>query len=185
MAWIKQINEKDASGKLKEVYDEIMNTRGKISNIMKIHSLDIVSMKNHLDLYLSIVIKDSNISHEEKELIAVVVSSLNNCNYCIHHHAEALKKFWDDEVKINMLISDYKSIEFPIRVHAILNYAEKLTVTPGLVNEYDVQNLRIHNLSDEDILNVNLIVSYFNFVSRIANGLGVEASEEEAKGYKY
>ncbi|MBI1933086.1 MAG: peroxidase-related enzyme [Ignavibacteriales bacterium] len=185
MAWIKQINENEATGKLKQVYDEILNTRGKISNVMKIHSIDVDSMKHHLDLYLSIIYSESNISKEEKELIAVVVSSINNCSYCIHHHAEALKNFWDDESKINMLISDYKSIEFPIRVHAILNYAEKLTVTPGLVNEYDVQNLRIHDLSDEDILNVNLIVSYFNFVSRIANGLGVETSEEEVKGYKY
>lgn len=185
MAWIKQVNEKDADGKLMEVYDELLNARGKVSNIMKVHSLDANTMKHHLDLYLSIMFNESNITREEKELIAVVVSSLNNCSYCIHHHAEALKNFWDDESKINMLISDYKSIEFPIRVHAILNYAEKLTVTPGLVNEYDVQNLRIHDLSDEDILNVNLIVSYFNFVSRIANGLGVETSEEEVKGYKY
>ena len=40
-------------------------------------------------------------------------------------------------------------------------------------------------LTDEDILNINLVVSYFNFVNRIANGLGVEFSEEEVKGYKY
>jgi len=185
MPWIKQINEKDATGKLNEVYDELLSARGKISNIMKIHSLDAETMKHHLDLHLSIMFNESNITREEKELIAVVVSSLNNCSYCIHHHAEALKFYWNDEAKINMLISDYKSIEFPIRIHAILNYAEKLTVTPGLVNEYDVQNLRIHDLSDEDILNVNLVVSYFNFANRIANGLGVETSEDEAKGYKY
>ncbi len=38
---------------------------------------------------------------------------------------------------------------------------------------------------DEDILLVNLIISYFNFVNRIALGLGVGFSEEEVKGYKY
>ena len=55
MAWIKQINENEATGKLKQVYDEILNTRGKISNVMKIHSIDVDSMKHHLDLYLSII----------------------------------------------------------------------------------------------------------------------------------
>ena len=178
MPWIKQIDEKEASNKLQMVYDEVKTKRGKISNIMKVHSLDPVSMKNHLDLYLSIVENNSSINEEERELIAVVVSSLNNCSYCIHHHSKALNKIWKDESKVNTLISDYKSVEFPIRTHAILNYAEKLTATPGLVNEYDVQNLRIHNLSDEDILNINLIVSYFNFVGRIANGLGVEFKTE-------
>ncbi|MCB9248573.1 MAG: peroxidase-related enzyme [Ignavibacteriales bacterium] len=187
MPWIKQINENDATGKLSEVYDELKNARGKVSNIMKINSLDAITMKNHLDLYLSIMYNktDANIDREEKELIAVVVSALNNCSYCIHHHAEALNHYWKDDAKINALISDHKSIDFPIRTLAILNYAEKLTLTPAMVNEYDVQNLRIHDITDEDILNINLVVSYFNFVNRIANGLGVEFSEDEVKGYKY
>ena len=185
MAWIKHIEENKAEGKLKEVYDEIKNSRGKISNIMKIHSLDPDTMKYHLDLYLSIMFSESNLSREERELIAIVVSALNNCTYCINHHAEALNAYWKDDSRINMHIHDYKSMEFPIRTLAILNYAEKMTLTPGLVNEFDVQNLRIHDISDEDILNINLVVSYFNFVNRIANGLGVESSEDEVKGYKY
>ena len=185
MAWIKKIDKENSEGLLKDVYKNIEDTRGKISNIMKIHSLDPETMKNHLDLYLSIMFNDNTLDREERELIAVVVSALNNCTYCINHHAEALNTYWNDDKKINMLINDYKSLEFPIRTLAILNYAEKLTITPGLVNEFDVQNLRIHDLSDEDILNINLVVSYFNFANRIANGLGVEFTEEEVKGYNY
>lgn len=185
MPWIKLINEESAEGKLKEVYEDLEKSRGKISNIMKIHSLDPDTMKNHLDLYMSIMFNNSTLSREERELIAVVVSALNNCSYCLNHHAEALNVYWKDEAKVNMLISDYKAIDFPIRTLAILNYAEKLTITPGLVNEFDVQNLRIHDINDEDILNINLVVSYFNFATRISNGLGVEFSEDEVKGYKY
>ena len=185
MPWIKQIDENNAEGKLKEVFSDLSQSRGKISNIMKIHSLDPDTMKNHLDMYMSIIFNKSALTREERELIAVVVSSLNSCSYCVNHHAEALNAYWKDENKINMLISDYKSIEFSIRTLALLNYAEKLTITPGMVNEFDVQNLRIHDFSDEDILNINLVVSYFNFANRIANGLGVEFSEEEVKGYKY
>jgi len=184
MPWIKQIDENNADGKLNEVYESLTSNRGKISNIMKIHSLDPDTMKNHLDMYMSIMFNSSTLDREERELIAVVVSALNSCAYCVNHHAEALNAYWQDDEKINMLISDYKSLEFPIRTLAILNYAEKLTVTPGMVNEFDLQNLRIHDLNDEDILNINLVVSYFNFANRIANGLGVEFSEEEVKGYK-
>lgn len=185
MPWIKQIDEENSENKLKEVYSNLMENRGKVSNIMKIHSLDPDSMKKHLDLYTSIMFNSKGLNREERELIAVVVSSLNGCSYCINHHAEALNNYWKDDAKIKLLISDYKSLDFPISTLAILNYAEKLTLTPSMVNEYDVQNLRIHDLTDEDILNINLIVSYFNFVNRIANGLGVEFSAEEVKGYKY
>lgn len=185
MPWIKQIGEDKADGELKEIYNELEESRGKVSNIMKIHSLNPLTMKNHLNLYQSIMFNESSLSREEKELIAVVVSLINNCEYCVKHHVEALNKYWQDDNKIKMLLEDYKSLDYSIRTLAILNYSEKLTLTPTLVNEFDVQNMRIHDISDEDILNINLVVSYFNFVNRISNGLGVVASPEEAKGYKY
>ncbi|MEE9432371.1 MAG: peroxidase-related enzyme [Melioribacteraceae bacterium] len=185
MPWIKQVKDKDAEGKLEKTFSKIKKERGKLSNIMKVHSLDPDSMENHLELYNSIMFNKSGLSREEKELVAVVVSALNNCKYCINHHAEALNHYWKDDEKISALISDYKSMEFPIRTHAILNYTEKLTLSPSMVNEFDVQNLRIHDLTDEDILNLNLVISYFNFVNRIATGLGVEFSKDELKGYKY
>jgi len=53
------------------------------------------------------------------------------------------------------------------------------------MNESDVVILRNNGLTDEEILNVVLIINYFNFVNRVANGLGVDFSEEEMQGYKY
>jgi alkylhydroperoxidase family enzyme len=49
----------------------------------------------------------------------------------------------------------------------------------------DVKGLRENGLSDEEILSITLITNYFNFVNRVANGLGVDLSEEEIQGYKY
>jgi alkylhydroperoxidase family enzyme len=45
--------------------------------------------------------------------------------------------------------------------------------------------LREQGLGDEEILAVNLIVAYFNFINRIAQGLGVEVTAEEVQGYRY
>jgi len=56
MSWIHIIDEADSSGKLKEIYDDIEKKRGKISNIMKIHSLNPDAMKNHMELYLSCLV---------------------------------------------------------------------------------------------------------------------------------
>ncbi|QXD13835.1 hypothetical protein GQ464_010165 [Rhodocaloribacter litoris] len=53
------------------------------------------------------------------------------------------------------------------------------------MTEADVAALREAGFSDRDILDINLIVSYFNFVNRIASGLGVDFSPEEAGGYRY
>ena len=53
------------------------------------------------------------------------------------------------------------------------------------MSEEDIVALREKGLSDSEILSVNLIASYFNFVNRIALGLGVEFTPDEVGGYEY
>lgn len=70
-------------------------------------------------------------------------------------------------------------------MEAVLDYAFKLTATPHAMTEADVQRLRDCGLSDEDILAVNLIASYFNFANRVALGLRVASTADEVEGYEY
>lgn len=185
MPYIKVIGKENAEGKLKEVYDEIISSRGKLSNIMSIHSLNPDAMIKHMDLYKSIMFGKSNLSRELKEMIAVVVSKANNCDYCINHHAEALNFYWKDEKKLQAFIDNFRTIEVDDKIGLLLEYAELLTSKPDKVSHTFVDQLKSIGWTDEDILLTNLIISYFNFVNRIALGLGVEFSEEEVKGYKY
>ena len=67
----------------------------------------------------------------------------------------------------------------------MINYIYKLTKKPYKISKKNIENLRMNDFSDEDILDINLIVSYFNFVNRIVLGLGVECNDEDIKGYKY
>lgn len=72
------------------------------------------------------------------------------------------------------LISDYRSIELDPIDRAILDYAVKLTHTPSEIVEADVDAMRQLGLDDRAIHDVCAIASYYAFVNRIANGLGVE-----------
>lgn len=184
MFWIKVIDYNEATGKLKEIYEELIKKRGKISNIMKVQSLNPTFMKLHMDLYINLMFQQAGLTREERELIAVVVSSANGCQYCTNHHAEALNHYWKDKDKLQKVIKDYKSIELPDKIIKMLNYAYKLTKNPNEIKQKDIDDLRKSGFSDEDILNINLIVSYFNLVNRIASGLGVEFTTEEVRGYK-
>jgi len=185
MPWINTIDPEDATGKLEEIYKKAMGERGKISNILKIHSLLPRTMKTHLDFYMSIMFNKSTLSREERELIAVVVSGANSCAYCVNHHGEALAHYWGDRGKVTKAAEDFRSLKLPKRTMVMLDYAEKLTKTPGKITEEDVSKLRDQGLSDEDILNLGLIIGYFNFVNRVVLGLGVEFSPDEVAGYKY
>ena len=67
----------------------------------------------------------------------------------------------------------------------MLEYAYKLTKKPNELRKSDIKKLKSSGFSNADILNINLIVSYFNFVNRIALGLGVGFSYDEMTGYYY
>ena len=185
MSWIDVIDEEDAEGDLKKVYDEIIHKRGKLSNIMKIQSLNPDCMRTHMNLYLSIMFGKSNLKRVDRELIAVVVSSLNKCKYCVNHHAEALNFYWKDTEKVKNAIDNFLSVDLSNRTKIMLNYVAKLTNSPFKIIKEDLESLKEVGFKDKDILDINLITSYFNFVNRIALGLGVDFSEKEIKGYKY
>ena len=60
------------------------------------------------------------------------------------------------------------------RKRAIVDYALKLTIKPGEISKQDLAPLREAKLSDNAIHDVAAITAYFNFVNRLASGLGVE-----------
>ncbi len=66
----------------------------------------------------------------------------------------------------------------PDRLRALCAYALKLTTTPHAMRATDVDALREVGLSDRDVVDANQVVAYFNYVNRIADGLGVELEAE-------
>ena len=81
MAWIDTINERDADGSLKDQYAKLKDSRSGVDNILKIHSLNPESLDAHVRLYKTIMYGKSPISRVDREMIAVLVSSINQCHY--------------------------------------------------------------------------------------------------------
>ena len=63
-------------------------------------------------------------------------------------------------------------------------YAEKLTISPGDMQEADVAALKNKGISDGEILETNQIIGYFNYVNRLLNGLGVSTDGDIVGYYK-
>jgi uncharacterized peroxidase-related enzyme len=72
------------------------------------------------------------------------------------------------------VVADHSTADLSDRERAMVTYVEKLTLTPWEMIEGDLEGMRDTGLTDSDILAVNLIASYFAFVNRIADGLGVD-----------
>jgi uncharacterized peroxidase-related enzyme len=81
MAWIRVIDENEAEGSLREMYDRMRDPRGPVDNILKVHSLHPESLRAHFDFYKTVMHGRSELSRAERETVAVVVSAANHCLY--------------------------------------------------------------------------------------------------------
>lgn len=185
MARIEIIHEDDAEGRLKEIYDDLLSSRGKLANVHKIHSLHPESLVAHMDLYMTLMFKRSPLRRYQRELLGVITSKTNKCAYCVKHHVEALNFYWKDENKSNRVASDYNTVDLSETDNLYCQFAELLTTKPSQPDiEKIISKLKALGISDRAILDATMIVSYFNFVNRIVLGLKVE-EEEDTGGYKY
>lgn len=186
MARIQVIDYDEATGKLKEIYDNLINSRGKLAEVHTIQSLRPESIVKHIDLYMEIMFSKSELSRAEREMMAVIVSVANKCEYCQIHHAEALNNYWKDDQKVVLLRQDFRQVELIQRELILCEFADSLTLNPGLSSEVDqTELLRKVGLSDNAILDATLVVAYFNFVNRIVLSLNVEIESDSGTGYKY
>ena len=142
MSWIDEIDVDEADGKLREMYAELVKQRGKVSNILKVHSLNPEALGNHLDLYMTLMFGKSGLSRLEREAVAVVVSAANDCAYCVNHHAEALRRYLDDDETLDLLMSADGLETLEPRLSKIVRHADKLTSAPSAMTESDLGELR-------------------------------------------
>lgn len=186
MSFISTIEPALAEGELKEIYENILESRGKIAEVHKLQSLNPPTIVHHMDLYMSIMYGKSPVKRVLREMIGVVVSMTNQCEYCIQHHAEAVKHYWKDDERMQKFLSNYHLADLNPRELAFCEYAAALTKTPEVTADGSwVQKLKDLGCSDREILDATLVCAYFNFVNRMVLSLGAQVSDEEVGGYKY
>ena len=171
-----------APTELRRIYDTVRTQRGKVTHILSVQSLDPPSLQHQFDLYMHLMFSPGPLSRREREAIAVTVSAANRCGYCIAHHLEALQRCEKDDAVLTAVQDAPDRLADP-RLRGMLRYARQLTVSPHTMGEMQVAELRAQGLTDQDVLRINLVTAYFNFVNRVALGLGVAADAGEIAGY--
>jgi uncharacterized peroxidase-related enzyme len=178
MTWIKTVKFEEAIGEVKELYQRIKGPNDNVDNIMMAHSLRPHSMVGHMALYKNVIHHPRNtLPKWLLEAIGVCVSSINNCDYCLEHHYEGMRKLLNDEersknIRIALERGKAEEVFEGIELAAIM-YSVKLTLTPEKISLNDIVGLRETGLDDGQILEINQVAAYFAYANRMVLGLGV------------
>ena len=178
MSWINIVNQEQAAGRLRELYQRVAGPGGKVDNVLQIHSLRPHTLEGHMALYKSVLHHSGNkLPKWLLETIGVYVSLLNRCTYCVEHHFAGLSRLLNNEDRLQQIRQalETRSLEeaFEQREQMILDYVRQLTQSPGDICESAIEQMRVAGLDDGEVLEVNQVASYFAYVNRTVLGLGV------------
>jgi len=183
MSWIRVIPFDEATGKLKQIYDKIKGPKNQIDNVLSIHSLRPHTLTGHMSLYKNVLHhSDNTFPNWFLELLGAYTSYINHCEYCYKHHFEGMKRFLNDDQKANLfkhhIENDSLHDILDTKAYELSKYTKDLTLKADSITEAQIKNLRALGISDGELLEVNQVVSYFNYANRTVLGLGVNTENE-------
>ena len=172
--WVRTVEWADATGTLKEAYDWQAERLGEPTDFTKLGSLYPDIVMERLRLYRAVEACPSSLSPSERQLAAFVTSLINGTTHCASGLRVKLAELGvADELRAAIERDPRAPSTGDERLDAILAYAAALTSSPSTVDVASVRRLRDVGLDDLDIVDLNDMVAYYNYINRVANGLGM------------
>jgi uncharacterized peroxidase-related enzyme len=89
-------------------------------------------------------------------------------------HEKDLRSVVAKEEQREAVQDDYRSAGLTPREEDLLGFAVKLTKSPSAVRSNDLDSLRAHGFTEEQLVDAIHCIGYFNFINRVLDGLGVD-----------
>jgi len=151
---------------------------GLVPNVLLAYAFDEKKLRAFTDTYNDLMLGESGLSKLEREMIAVAVSSINHCYYCLTAHGAAVRQLSGDPALGEMMAMNWRAADLPARQRAMLDFAVKLTEEPAKMVEEDRQALRDAGFSDRDIWDIAATAAFFNMSNRLAAAIDMRPNTE-------
>jgi uncharacterized peroxidase-related enzyme len=142
---------------------------GFVPNVLQAYAFDGAKLSAFVALYNDLMLAPSGLSKLEREMIAVAVSSYNQCYYCLVAHGAAVRQLSGDPPLGELMAMNYRAARLSRRERAMLDFAVKLTAEPWLIEEEDREALRLVGFTDRDIWDIGAVAGFFNMSNRVAS----------------
>ena len=122
--------------------------------------------------------RESGLSKAEREMVVVATSAARDCTYCVVAHGAVLRVRARDPLIADHVATNYRQAPVSPRMAAVLAYAVKLSTTPERVEDADLDALRAHGLSDDDVWDVGAVTAFFAMSNRLAHMMALVPNEQ-------
>jgi len=122
--------------------------------------------------------KESGLSKAEREMIVVATSNANGCQYCVVAHGAILRIRAKNPLLADQVAVNYRKADLTPRQKAMLAFALKVSQDSQAIGDEDLETMRGHGFSDEDIWDVGGIAAFFALSNRMANLTSMRPNDE-------
>jgi len=164
--------------KLKAYFDKCQEKLGFVPNVLRAYAFDNAKLQAFIDMVDDLMLADSGLSKLEREMIAVAVSAVNHCHYCLTAHGAAVRQRGKDPELGELIVQNYRAANLPAKQKAMLDFAVKLTEHPAKIEESDREALRKIGFSDRDIFDIAAVAGFYNMSNRIAAATEMRPNRE-------
>ncbi len=151
---------------------------GLVPNVLRAHAFDIDKLNAFVALYNDLMLGDSGLSKLEREMIAVAVSAVNRCYYCLVAHGAAVRQLSGDPALGEQMVMNWRVADLSERHRAMLAYATKLTERCPEMGEADRAELRAAGFGDRDIWDIASVAGFFNMTNRVASATDMRPNDD-------
>lgn len=173
-----ELPEVELTHDLKEYFRVCEEKLGFVPNVLRAYAFDAKKLRAFIDLVDDLMLGDSGLSKLDREMIAVAVSAINHCHYCLTAHGAVVRYRAKDPMLGDMVEHNYRAAPLSSRQRAMLDFAVKLTETPDKIEQTDRQTLRDAGFSDRDIWDIAAVAGFFNMSNRIASAVDMRPNAE-------
>lgn len=174
----------DLSEATRRYFEVCREKLGMVPNVLQAYTFDEAKLTAFTGMYNDLMLGESGLSKLEREMIAVVVSSVNKCYYCLTAHGAAVRQLSGDPELGELLVMNYRAADLPAKQRAMLDFAEKLTEAPSKVDDADRAALREAGFTDRDIWDIASTAAFFNMTNRVASAVDMRPNPEYASQYR-
>jgi uncharacterized peroxidase-related enzyme len=159
-------------------FDICQEKLGMVPNVLQAYAFDAEKLNSFTALYNDLMLGNSALTKLEREMIAVAVSSVNKCFYCLVAHGAAVRSLSGDPALGEALVMNYKVAKITDKQRAMLDFAVKMTKESGSMEEADREALRAQGFTDRDIWDIASVAAFFNMTNRVASATDMRPNAE-------
>lgn len=176
-SYLEKPNESEIPTELQKEFDATINSQieqqGFFNHLFKILPLNAQQYKGFLNLKESLFNSETcYLSNVDKEMMGLVVSSTNSCNYCLTTHGDVLRGLTKNPAWVDQLTYNYRSANLTEKQRALCDYAYRATRNVAELTPEEVDKLRSVGFNDHEILEAAFVVGFFNYTNRWVSTIG-------------